>query len=140
MKIHFNESLKQKALKLIHESKDLADVLNDLLRIDRMYDELNKARTNYYNIMTQNTYFDTLQNARALDSELRRKYTGINEMLAIANSMPPLPSLGGVATANTKCDEQIMLDQDIFGILYDTLKKKGEEEAVKSFVEYVEDN
>ena len=129
---YFREELIKKALKMIHELVELADVLNDLDRAEKVYIEIGNA-------LTQIAYYQSLQRARTLNEELRQKYKGIQEMLAFANALPPIPSFGRENTAASKCNEQILLEQDYFGILFDTLKKKGEIEEAEAFIDHVEE-
>ena len=128
---HFREDLKQTALKMIHELKEFMDVLNDIERAEEVHIDIGNART-------QNEYDQSRRRAWVVDEELRRKYEGIQELMTIANMLPTIPSISSGNTASPKCKEQIILEQDYFGILYDTLKKKKIIETAEDFIDHVE--
>ena len=138
---YFRDELIQQALKLIHELKELEDVLNDISRAENAYNEICNAAYNFIVLRIESAqlfYEQSLQRATNIDHELRNKYKGIEEMLKIANMIPPIPSANKTTATVSKCSEQIYLEQDYFGILFDTLKKKAKIKCVEDFIDHVE--
>ena len=138
---YFRDELIQQALKLIHELKELEDVLNDISRAENAYNEICNAAYNFIVLRIESAqlfYEQSLQRATDIDHKLRKKYKGIEEMVKIASMIPPIPSTNKTTATVSKCSEQIHLEQDYFGILFDTLKKKAEIKCVEDFIDHVE--
>ncbi len=104
------------------EAHDCADVLQDLNRI-------NDAIANIQN-------YNGIELARGLDEELRIKYPCIDEMLNMAQAMPPCfpaqcqNNIGSLPEAEH-------LRQDYYGIICGTAIKKGVVHEMKDMIERV---
>lgn len=122
--IHFSSAIQNRALEIIKEGYDCADVLRDLNRIEQ-------AKTNLY------TIGEGVSAADKLDRELRQKYPAIDKMLELANTMR-LPS---PQTPKIRAEEEqaiVNLNQDYWGILCDTTVKKGLAKGIKDCIEFVD--
>ena len=126
--VYFNPSLVAQAEKAIMESHDLAETANDLLRIK--------------NAINKICFPNGLQMAHQIDTEMRQKHPMIDEMLRIANCMPRFRATSGVSVSQTSVqtmEEVNSLTQDMFGILCETLIKKGYTQSVEQFIERVDE-
>lgn len=121
--IYFYDELVDRTLKMIKESYDCADVLNDLNRIEQAVTSVN--------------LYGNRSAAEQLDRELRQKYPCIEIMLALADSM--LVRLSQ-ASGSLPVEEMMIsnLRQDYFGILCDTALKKQLIHSTKEFIKNVE--
>ena len=127
--IYFNSQLVEQATKAIKKSHDLADVANDLIRINNAINTIG--------------FPNGVQEARQLDAEMRWKYPMIDEMLRIANHMPHFQNAARVSIPQTstyaETEECAALRQDMYGILCETLIKKGYTHSVEQFIERVDE-
>lgn len=122
--IHFFSTIQSRALEIIKETHDCADVLRDLNRIEQ-------AKANIY------TTYRGVFAADQLDCELRQKYPSIDIMLNLANAMlPPSPKVAKICSAEDRAISN--LDQDYCGILCDTAVKKGLTHSIKDCIESVD--
>lgn len=117
MPTRFNKELCAKALKIIHESSDLHDVAMNLNKI------------NYF--LSLNPTFEVRLKAEAFNIELRQKYPTIDKMLNIANSI----FVSNEASTNYIQDPLEFLKQDYYGIICDTVLKKGLASSIEEFIE-----
>ena len=72
---YFRDELIQQALKLIHELKELEDVLNDISRAENAYNEICNAANNFIVLRIESAqlfYEQSLQRATDIDHELRK--------------------------------------------------------------------
>lgn len=122
--IHFFSAIQNRALEIIKEAHDCADVLQDLNQIEY-------AKANLY------TVYGGVFAADQLDRELRQKYPTIDKMLDLANTMlSPSPQ---ASTFRSEEDRAISnLNQDYCGILCDTAVKKGLAKSIKDCIESVD--
>ena len=74
--IHFFSTIQNRALEIIKEAHDCADIFQDLERIK-------EAKVNL------STIYADVSAANRLDCELRQKYPTIDRMLYLANTMLP---------------------------------------------------
>ena len=119
--IHFMEELEVKALK---EINDMADLARDYSRIACLLDSVWTS--------------EILQQAQALDSELRQKYPMINNLLWTAENLPKI-NLNTIGYSQTFIPTEIRrLQQDKYGMLGDVLIKKGIIRAIEEFISYVD--
>ena len=120
--IHFYSTIVNRALEIVKEAHDSADVLLDLNQIEQA-----KA----------NLYYGGVFAADQLDQKLRRKYPTIDKMLALANTMlPPSPQVSKIRSDEDRLMSN--LTQDYFGILCDTAVKKGLTQSIKDCIESVD--
>lgn len=121
--IHFYNTIQNRALEIIKEAYDCADVFGDLKRIEQ-------AKANLYTDRGVST-------ADQLDRELRQKYSAIDLMLDLANTM--LPSAQHASTIRSEDDRAISnLNQDYCGVLCGTAVKKGLARSIKDCIEFVD--
>lgn len=122
--IHFFNTIQSRALEIIKEAYDCADVLRDLERIEQ-------AKANLY------TAYGGIFLADQLDRELRQKYPAIDLMLGIADTMlPPSPQASSIRSEEDRAISN--LSQDYCGILCDTAVKKGLVHSIKDCIESVD--
>lgn len=127
MNIHFDEVLFEKALKIIKDAHDCADVLCDLERIKQ-------AEAGVY------SYIGVFA-ADQLDQELRNKYDAIDKMLDIADTMQsnlilsPAPQNEPIRSAEELAISK--LEQDRCGILCDTIVKKKLAKNIESCIKEI---
>ena len=116
--IHFFSTIQNRTLEIIKEARDCVDVFEDLSQIEQA--KVNLSSTGYGAVFAANQ----------LDRKLRQKYSTIDKMLDIANTMlPPLPQVSKICS---EVDQTIAnLNQDYCGILCDTAVKKGDGEKHK---------
>ena len=124
------------ACKIIHESKEFFDIKEDLSKIDEKIKNIQRTYIGYAN---DHEVQEALRQARELDDHLRRKYPSINKMINIASSFPVRPRQSVVGNAITKPMEEVLLEQDIYGILCNTILKKGVTKSIEEIIEYVEE-
>ena len=127
--IHFKSYLVAQAEKVIMESHDMAETANDLYRIKSAINTISSP--------------NGLLVARQIDTEMRQKYPMIDEMLRIANHMPHFQNAARVSIPQTstyaETEECAALRQDMYGILCETLIKKGYTHSVEQFIERVDE-
>lgn len=118
--IYFSKNVVAEVLKTIKENRDCADVANDLIKISNM---IHDVQTGFH-----------LEEARQLNEVLRLKYPAIDQMLRVAQTLNPcVPSQHGIATSvEAEC-----LQQDYYGILYDTAMKKSLIAGIQDYIESV---
>ncbi len=122
--IHFFSTIQNRALEIIKEARDCADVLRDLNRIEQ-------ARENLYSVC------GAVSAANQLNRELRQKYPAIDLMLDFANTMlPPSPQDSQIFSEEDRAASN--LKQDYCGILCDTAVKKGLAHSIKDCIEFVD--
>ncbi len=122
--IYFHEELVVKTMETIKDAADLSDIRTDMQRIE---DAQNRVQQ----------FGDTLT-ARRLDTELRKKYPIINEMLALANTIcPPVQQAPMRVNQTEAIPEARMLQQDRCGILCHVALKKGVSQSIKQFIKSV---
>ncbi|MBE5861979.1 MAG: hypothetical protein E7295_03920 [Lachnospiraceae bacterium] len=134
--IYFNNYYIYEACSIIHESKEFFDLKEDLSRIDEKIKNIQRTFINHTNDFEVQ---EVLRQARELDEHLRRKYPTINKMLKIANSLPIRSRQFAPKNVTTKPTEVVLLEQDIYGILCDTILKKGVTRSIEEIIEYVEE-
>ena len=126
--IHFKSYLVAQAEKVIMESHDMAETANDLYRIKSAINTISSP--------------NGLLVARQIDTEMRKKHPMIDEMLRLANLMPHYTNIVQVSNPNASIQadtvEYKALIQDKYGILCDTLIKKGYTRSVEQFIERIE--
>ena len=121
--IHFDPELVSKAIEAAKDVADLMDVTEDLQRI-------------------KNAEAGVLQSgdvitARKLDAQLREKYPIIDEMLDLANRMPPTLQTG--SSSHTQLPQEVNnLQQDYYGIICHIALKKGIVQSIKQFIKSVD--
>lgn len=122
--IHFFSTIQNRALEIIKEAHDCADIFQDLERIK-------EAKVNL------STIYADVSAANRLDCELRQKYPTIDRMLYLANTMLPPSSQ---APQTFSAEERVLsnLTQDYCGILCDTAVKKGLAQSIKDCIEFVD--
>ena len=117
--IHFMPGLFETTWEVIKETRDYAEIVNDLNRIDRTI-----AR-------------GTDEEAPALDIALRQKYPAIAHMLAVAEILPKAPAMGSTG-ASVISPAKVGLRQDRCGILCDAALKAGIKRTMKDCIDCVE--
>lgn len=117
MPTHFNKELCAKALKIIHEASDLHDVAMDLKKIDQLF--------------SMRLTLEVMQEAISFDMKLRLKYPTIDKMINIANSFPACNTF----LTDYEQDPLEFLKQDYYGIICDTVLKKGLASSIEEFIE-----
>ena len=122
--IYFKQNLTTQALSMIKEQKELSDVLNDLSRIDQ-------AKNEFYT-------HAGLQQARNLDAEMRKKYPMIDLMLNTANRFKLNFPANTKRPAMNEPEELTNLQQDRYGIICDTLLKKGITSSVEEYIDHID--
>lgn len=121
--IYFYDEVLAKTIEAIQNAHDCVDIYNDLNRIEQAKQNIQM----YGGLMT----------AQQLDLELRQKYPGINNMLKLAASI----STPVINTQRNRSMSELAnsyLDQDYYGILYDTAVKKQMISDIKEFIKKVE--
>ena len=119
--IHLKDTLCAQILRVINESHDCADILNDLTRIERL---LSCPFSLAWQI-----------EARRLDQELRSKYPVTDMLLNAANSVPTLNSN---STPQETPVEVTVLRQDYFGIICHAGLKKDILHSIPEFIDRVD--
>lgn len=121
--IYFYDEIIAKTLDKIKDAHDCGDVLLDLTQIEQAVIRL-KSGGDWFA-------------ANQLDYELRQKYSCIDAMINLANTISvPSPQAEKIyspieaAIAN--------LNQDYYGILCDTAIKKGITQDIKQFIQFVD--
>lgn len=117
--IHFMPGLFEMTGEVIKETRDYAEIMDDLTSIDRTI-----AR-------------GTDEEEQALDIVLRQKYPAITHMLAIAEILPTAPALGPVG-ASVMSPAKVGLRQDRCGILCDAAVKAGIKRTIKDCIDSIE--
>lgn len=117
--IHFMPGLFETTWEMIKETRDYAEVVNDLNRIDRTIAG------------------GTDEEAQSLDIALRQKYPAIAHMLAVAEILPTAPALG-TARASVPSPAKAVLHQDRCGILCDAAVKAGIKRTIQDCIDCVE--
>lgn len=121
--IHFYREMTTKIYETIQNAHDCMDIYNDLNRIEQARQSIQM----YGDLMT----------AQQLNLELRQKYPGINNMLKLADSIStPVMNTQGNCSMSELVNSY--LDQDYYGILYDTAVKKQMISDIKEFIKKVE--
>ena len=134
MAVHCNPNYVAKAEETIKDAHDLADVFNDICRIDQAKNSISQAEF----IANPTEYNRQLYLAEQLDIELRRKYSTIDKMLNVADMFPRREKTQA-AQQNTPSNRIVSkLQQDRLGILCDTALKKAIISSIKEFIDYVD--
>ncbi len=118
--IYFKKDLYAKALIELHDEVDAAMDIGNILGI------INSRWTD-----------KTLEAARQLDEELRKRYP-IDFMLDIASKMPKCNTGVNGAKRNDVPWEMDALRQDFYGILANVLVKKGIIKSIEYFIDHVD--
>lgn len=121
--IHFDPEMVSKAIEIAKDATDLTDVVKDLQRIKDIETGVFQSG-------------DTVT-ARRLDMELRKKYPIIDEMLNLANRMPP--ALQTYSSSHVQLSQEVSnLQQDYYGIICHIALKKGMVQSIKQFIKSVD--
>lgn len=121
--IHFDPELVSKAIEAAKDAADFKDVTEDLQRIK-------SAETGVLQ-------FGDVVTARRLDAELREKYPIIDEMIELANRMPPALQTG--SSNHPQLPREVSnLQQDYYGIICHIALKKGMVQSTKQFIKSVD--
>ena len=133
--IHFKQTYRDEALRQIEESRDLMDVANDIDKIQSMINEINNSDKSRFGTVGDKLFY----RAKTLDSQMRQKYPMIDKMLNAADQRVSYRTITKPAPQMLICNQVVSeLVQDYYGILCDTLIKKGIISKIDGFIERVD--
>jgi len=122
--IYFHDELIEKTLKIIQMSNTYIDVLNDLIKIQKMWD----------NVCQNGISIDAVQ----LHISMKRKYPTIEKMLDVADKMPSRKLSTRSNEPYTPQNQMLnSLRQDYYGIIIDTGIKEKIKNTIEEFIREV---
>lgn len=123
----FNKNLAKKALEIIHQSRRLCHVLNDIKNIEKAIDALSDTGRRLHLDINH-------REAIILDGQLRRKYPTIKELFGEVNMASQM-----TVRYNRGTGEYVgitRLKEAYYGILCDVLIKRRIIKSVTEFIDY----
>ncbi len=123
----FNKNLAKKALEIIHQSRRLCHVLNDIKNIEKAIDAISDTGCRLHLDINH-------REALMLDGQLRRKYPAIKELCGEVNTASQM-----TVRYNRSTGEYVgitRLKEAYYGILCDVLLKRRIINSVTEFIDY----